>query len=76
MPSHAFRQPISIDMAPQGHRCDWCNQLAVDQLTAIGGAHHNQGGFFCHRCGEEFIRAVTRTTRKLIATGDCNALIA
>ena len=54
MSNQTFRRPISVDRAPQGHRCDWCNKLAVQQLTAIGGVHHNQAGFFCEACGEEF----------------------
>lgn len=66
MPYNAFCQPISVDMAPQGRRCEWCNRLAAHQLTAIGGTYHNQGGFFCQACGEDFARAVTRSTRRLI----------
>jgi hypothetical protein len=61
MSDNAFCQPISVDRAPQGRRCEWCNKLAAHQLTAIGGIHHNQGGFFCHACGEEFARAVTKS---------------
>ena len=61
MSNQAFRRPISVDRAPQGHRCDWCNKLAVQQLTAIGGVHHNQAGFFCEACGEEFAHAVCQS---------------
>lgn len=61
MSNQAFRRPISVDRAPQGHRCDWCNKLAVQQLTAIGGVHHNQAGFFCEQCGEEFALAVCQS---------------
>ena len=68
MPYNAFHRAISVDRAPEGHRCEWCNKLAVHQLTAIGGTYHNQGGFFCHRCGEEFAHAVTRSMRRIIDT--------
>ena len=65
MLNNAFRGPISVDRAPEGHLCEWCNQLAAHQLTAIGGPYHNQGGFFCQRCGKEFTRAVTRSMKRL-----------
>ena len=63
MSNNAFRQPISVDSVSEGHLCEWCNNLAVHQLTAIGGPLHNQGGYFCQRCGEAFARAVTRSMR-------------
>ncbi len=66
MSNNAFCQPISVDRAPQGRRCEWCNQLAAHHLTAIGGTHHNQGGFFCYECGEAFAHAVTKPMRRLI----------
>ena len=53
-----FRQPISVDFAPQGSLCEWCGKPAVHQLTALGGKHHNEGGLFCRSCGEEFARTV------------------
>jgi hypothetical protein len=70
MSNNAFRQPISIDRAPEGHLCDGCDKLAVHQLTAIGGVYHNQGGFFCQGCGEEFAHAVTKSmSRSITAEG-------
>lgn len=66
MPSHAFCQPISVERAPLGRRCEWCNKPAAYHLTALGGIHHNQSGFFCLECGEEFTRAVSRPVSKLI----------
>ena len=66
MSNNTFCRPISIDRAPKGHRCEWCNKLAVHELTAIGGTHHNQGGFFCQECGEAFVHAVTRPMKRLI----------
>jgi hypothetical protein len=53
-----FRQPVTIDDASAGEPCEWCGKPAVLQLTALGGRHHNEGGFFCRQCGEAFIRAV------------------
>jgi hypothetical protein len=53
-----FRRPISVDSAPRGSRCEWCGQPAEQQLTAIGGRFHNDGGTFCRSCGEKFTQAV------------------
>lgn len=69
MPNYALQQPISVDWAPQGHRCEWCSKLAAYQLTAIGGTHHNQGGFFCQGCGEEFASAITKPMSGITAAG-------
>ena len=52
--SHEFCRPYSLDSAPRGHLCDWCREPAEKQVTAIGGIHHNQGGFFCRSCSETF----------------------
>ena len=46
MSNQAFRRLVSVDRAPEGHLCDWCNKLAVQQLTAKGGVRHKQAGFF------------------------------
>ena len=59
MPNNEFLQPVSVDSAPRGSRCEWCGKPADRQLTAIGGTYHNDGGLFCHACGEEFARAVS-----------------
>ena len=53
-----FNRPISVDFAPRGRACGWCGKPAERQLTAIGGVYHNQGGVFCHQCGEQFIAVV------------------
>ena len=73
MSNNAFGQPISVDRVPEGHYCEWCGKLATHHLTAIGGIHHNQGGYFCHACGEEYIRIVTRSMRVSSPPKDCNA---
>jgi len=57
MLDYAFRLPITIDSAPKGHLCEWCGKTAVHQLTVNGGINHNEEGFFCQACGEEFARA-------------------
>jgi hypothetical protein len=62
MANNEFYQAVSIDFAPQGSPCEWCGKPAVQQLTAIGGKYHNEGGFFCLACGEEFTRAVSNSS--------------
>ncbi|HLZ60127.1 MAG TPA: hypothetical protein VKR06_24520 [Ktedonosporobacter sp.] len=66
MQNNEFRRPVSVDFAPRGSRCEWCGQPAEKQLTAIGGAYHNEGGLFCRPCGEKFsevvINALSMTT--------------
>jgi recombinational DNA repair protein (RecF pathway) len=58
MSQNEFRRPVSVDFAPRGSHCEWCGKPAEQQLTAIGGFYHNEGGLFCRPCGEEFTRAV------------------
>lgn len=58
MSFNEFRRPVSVDTAPRGSLCEWCGKPAVQQLTAIGGSHHNKGGLFCRSCGEEFSQTV------------------
>ena len=53
-----FDSSIVTDFAPRGSLCEWCGKPAVQQLTAIGGPNHNEGGFFCATCGEEFASVV------------------
>ena len=58
MSINEFRRSVSVDFAPRGSLCEWCRKPAEVQLTAIGGAAHNESGLFCRSCGEEFTRAV------------------
>ncbi len=58
MTNNEFYQAISIDFAPLSSMCEWCSKPAETRLTAIGGAYHNKGGFFCRACGEEFTRLI------------------
>jgi hypothetical protein len=53
-----FRQPLSIDEAPEGSVCEWCGKPARHQFTALGGKFHNESGLFCRTCGEAFVCAV------------------
>lgn len=59
MQQNSFSQPVSHDFVPRGSRCEWCGKEAVEQLTAIGGRHHNQGGRFCSSCASAFIQQVS-----------------
>jgi hypothetical protein len=58
MANNEFSQIVSVDFAPHESLCEWCGKPAVQQLTAMGGKYHNEGGFFCLACGEEFTRTV------------------
>ena len=67
MSLNEFRLPISVDSAPRGSRCEWCGQPAEQQLTAIGGIYHNEGGLFCRPCGEQFSLAVVTNSARTAA---------
>ena len=58
MSMNEFRRPVSVDFAPSGRLCEWCGKPAERQLTAIGGAFHNESGVFCLPCGEKFSQGV------------------
>ena len=72
MSQNAFRQPVSLDVAPRGHLCEWCGKPAVHQLTTPGGTYHSEGGFFCQRCCEEFVRTNAESLIRVI-TADVHA---
>ena len=59
-----FRQPLSIDQAPEGNFCAWCGKPAEHQFTALGGKYHNESGLFCRTCGEAFVCAVASSLRR------------
>ena len=61
MSYNEFRRPVSVDSAPRGSMCEWCGKPAEQQLTAIGGSYHNDGGLFCRPCGEKFAQAVANS---------------
>ncbi len=75
MSDNEFRQPISVDFAPEGHLCEWCGKPAVHQLTAIGGKCRNEGGCFCQACSEEFARTVADSLSRVIATDTSAVLV-
>ncbi|HEY4034872.1 MAG TPA: hypothetical protein VGL94_13000 [Ktedonobacteraceae bacterium] len=62
MRDNEFNRPVSTDSTPDGKSCEWCDRLAEQQLTAIGGTHHNESGFFCHPCGEQFTQSVQKSS--------------
>ena len=65
MSENEFRQPVSIDFAPRGSVCEWCGKPATQQLTAIGGKSHNEGGYFCSACAAEFVRTIAESTYRV-----------
>ena len=66
MQKNEFCRPISVDFAPRGSRCEWCGKPAERQLTAIGGAYHNESGLFCRSCGEQFSQAVMNSLKQTV----------
>ena len=68
MIAYDLRQPVSLDEAPAGSFCKWCGKPAIYQLTAVGDIHHNEEGFFCQTCGEEFTRTVADSLNRVITT--------
>jgi hypothetical protein len=72
MSTNEFHRPISVDSAPRGSRCEWCGNPAEQQLTAIGGVSHNEGGLFCRPCGEQFSLAVIANAARNVAAIDPN----
>jgi hypothetical protein len=67
MSMNEFLRPISVDSVPRGSRCEWCGDPAEQQLTAIGGSHHNESGLFCRPCGEQFSLAVIANSVRMTA---------
>jgi hypothetical protein len=67
MSDNEFGMSIATDFAPEGSVCEWCGKPAVEQLTVIGGKNHNDGGYFCHACGEKFIRAVADPDSRVVS---------
>src|SRR5947209_8114030 len=61
-----FNSAIVTDFAPSSSLCEWCQQPAVHQLTVIGGIFHNESGYFCSLCGEEFARTVAASLHKSV----------
>jgi hypothetical protein len=59
-----FRQPLSLDAAPEGSVCEWCGKPAVHELTELSGKNHNESGLFCRICGEAFVCAVASSLRR------------
>ena len=41
-----FRQPVSVDFAPAGSVCEWCEEPAVQTLTVLGAETTTKVGTF------------------------------
>jgi hypothetical protein len=67
MSDNEFRRPVSVDIAPTGSTCESCGQRAEKQLTAIGGAYHNESGLFCVPCGDKFTQTIVKSTQSVPA---------
>jgi hypothetical protein len=67
MSDNEFGMSIATDFAPEESLCEWCGKPAVEQLTVIGGESHNESGYYCHTCGEKFIRAVADPNSKVVS---------
>ena len=72
MLDNEFGQSVTMDFAPEGSVCEWCGKAAVEQLTVIGGIRHNEGGYFCHACGEEFIQTVADPKSRVASPKACD----
>lgn len=66
MLENEFRRPVSIDIAPEGSVCEWCGKPAVYQITAIGSIQHNEQGFFCDKCGVQYIWATADSLNRIV----------
>ena len=53
-----FRQPLSLDEAPEGSVCEWCGKPARHQFIVLGGNCQKESSLFCKTCADEFVRAV------------------
>ncbi len=60
-----FRQPLSIDEAPEGSICKWCGKPAKHRITQLDGTN-NESGLFCRTCGDAFVRAVASSLSREI----------
>ena len=61
-----FRQPLSMDEAPEGSICEWCGKRARHQFIVLGGKCSNESSLLCHTCGEAFVCAVASSLRREI----------
>ncbi len=70
MYTNEIHHQVAIDLVPSGKGCEWCDNPAERQLTAIGGPRHNKGGAFCHSCGEKFSQDVV-SSLSMVEVGTC-----
>ena len=53
-----FRQPLSIDEAPESDICEWCGKPAQHQFMVLGEKCEHESVLLCRTCGEAFVCAV------------------
>jgi hypothetical protein len=70
MLTRALRQPVSVDVAPQGSKCIWCSKPATMKLTIRGEGESQAGGPFCQHCGVEFICIVADSLERVITADE------
>ena len=61
--SNEFQRPFAVDLIPSEKVCDWCNQMAEREFTALGGRFHNRSGIFCNPCGEQFLQGILHSSQ-------------
>jgi hypothetical protein len=53
-----FRQPLSIDEAPEGSVCAWCGKPAQHQFIVLGGKCEHESVQFWRTCGAAFVCSI------------------
>jgi hypothetical protein len=68
MQKNEFHRPITKETVPYGRTCEWCSEPAKQQVTVLGGTHHNQSGIFCCSCSEHFVQVVAKIQAMNVAS--------
>jgi uncharacterized protein (DUF427 family) len=75
MENTEFRSPVTLDVAPVGSVCEWCGRRASYLVIVVGGKHHNEEAYFCHECGQAYIRAVADSISRAVTCGESSLSI-
>ena len=67
-----FRQPLSIEQAPQGSFCEWCGKPAEHHFIVLGATSRQESGLFCRACGEAFVCAVASSLYREVSPEEVN----
>jgi hypothetical protein len=59
-----FRQPLTIEQAPEGSVCEWCGKPAQHRFVGLGGTSQHESSLFCRPCGEAFVCTVASSLRR------------